>query len=109
MSTSDEIVEYPDVEGEFPGGAKGMKKFLAKNINYPEKAMINGERGRVFVQFTIEKDGSLSDIEVLKRLTKEIDAEAIRVISTMPKWTPAIFKGEYVRAKARIPINFILM
>jgi TonB family protein len=109
VSTSDDIIEYPDVEGQYPGGIKAMKKHLTKNIDYPEQAEIYGDQGKVFIQFVIEKDGSLSNIEVLKGVTKEIDAEAIRVISKMPKWTPAIYEDKYVRARARLPINFILM
>jgi protein TonB len=108
MSISEEIVDYPDIEGRYPGGPKKMKKYIAKNTIYPEKALESGDHGKVFVQFTIEKDGSLSNIEVLKGRTKELDAEAIRVISEMPNWTPAIYEGKYVRAKARLPINYIL-
>ncbi len=108
ISSSDKIVDYPDTEAQFPGGGEGMKKFLAKNIRYPEVSMVNGEQGKVYVQFVIEKDGSLSQIEVLRGVSKAIDKETIRVISTMPKWTPAIYKRKYVRARARIPINYVL-
>lgn len=108
MSESDEIVDYPDIEAQYPGGAEAMKKYLAKNIRYPEVSMVNGEQGKVYVQFVIEKDGSLTQIEVLRGVSEAIDKETIRVISTMPKWTPAIYKRKYVRARARIPINYKL-
>lgn len=108
VSESNEIIDYPDVEAQYPGGAKAMKKFLANNIRYPEVSMDRGDQGKVFAQFVIEKNGTLTNIEVLKGVTKEIDAETIRVISTMPKWTPAIYNRKYVRARARLPINFVL-
>jgi protein TonB len=108
MSDSDEIVDYPDIEAQFPGGAKGMKKYLAKNIRYPEIAMELGDQGKVYIQFVVEKDGSISNVRVMRGVSEAIDAESIRVVSAMPKWTPAIHKRKYVRARCRIPINYIL-
>ncbi|WP_417264936.1 energy transducer TonB [Brumimicrobium sp.] len=108
VSNSDAIVEYPDVEAQYPGGAKAMSKYLANNIKYPEIAMELGDQGRVFVEFVIEKDGSISNVRVLRGVSNEIDAESVRVVSNMKNWTPAIYKRKYVRARARIPINYIL-
>lgn len=104
----DSITELPDVEAQFPGGTQAMMKFFSENIEYPELSTILGDQGRVFVEFVIEKDGSLSNIKILRGVTKEIDSEAIRVIHKMPNWTPAIHNDEIVRARARMPINFIL-
>lgn len=109
MSESDAIIEIPDEESQYPGGVKKMKTYLARNIQYPEVAMQNGDQGKVFVEFVVEKDGSLSNVKVLRGVSKEIDAEAIRVIEAMPKWTPAVHKKKYVRSRARLPINFILV
>lgn len=108
MSESNKIVERPDVEAQFPGGAKGLKRHITKHIQYPEISMEQGEQGKVYVGFTVEKDGSLSDIEVLRGASKALDQEAIRMVSEMPEWTPAIYKGKYVRAKVRFPINYVL-
>lgn len=108
MSESDEIIDYPDKESQFPGGVEAMKKYLAKNINYPEVAMVNGDQGKVFVEFVVEKDGSITNVKILRGVSREIDLEAKRVISQMPKWKPAAQKRKYVRSRARIPINFIL-
>lgn len=85
-----------------------MSKYLANNIKYPEIAMELGDQGRVFVEFVIEKDGSISNVRVLRGVSNEIDAESVRVVSNMKNWTPAIYKRKYVRARARIPINYIL-
>lgn len=104
----DSITEIPDTEAQFPGGTEAMMKFLSENIEYPEISMVLGDQGRVFVQFVIEKDGSLSNIKILRGVTTEIDSEAIRVIHKMPNWTPAIYNDEIVRARATLPINFIL-
>lgn len=102
------IVDYPDKEAEFPGGAAAMKKFLADNIEYPEIAMEMGDQGKVFVEFVVEKDGSITQIKILRGVSSEIDREAKRVVRMMPAWEPAESKGESVRARCRIPINFIL-
>lgn len=102
------IVDYPDQEAEFPGGMAAMKQFLADNIKYPEIAMEMGDQGKVFVEFVVEKDGSISQIKILRGVSKEIDREAKRVVGIMPKWAPAEAKGESVRARCRIPINFVL-
>lgn len=108
FSNSDKIIDFPDIEAEYPGGAEEMKKFLANNIKYPEISMELGDQGRVFIEFIIEKDGSISNVKVLRGVSAEIDAESVRVVSKMKDWTPAIYKRKYVRARARIPINYIL-
>ncbi|MDG0973939.1 MAG: energy transducer TonB [Crocinitomicaceae bacterium] len=102
------IVDYPDQEATFPGGAAAMKQFLADKIKYPEIAMELGDQGKVFIEFVVEKDGSITQIKILRGVSKEIDREAKRVVSSMPKWAPAEAKGEAVRARCRIPISFIL-
>lgn len=85
-------------------------RFLAKNLKYPEEARQNEIRGRVNVQFVVEKDGSLSDIIVLRggELGHGIPEEAIRVISTMPKWKPATQSGKPVRSYFTMPVDFNL-
>lgn len=102
------IVDYPDKEAVFPGGVVAMKKFLAENVVYPEIAMELGDQGRVFVEFVVNRDGSIEQVKILRGVSPEIDREAKRVVRSMPKWEPAESNGEHIRARCRIPINFIL-
>jgi len=93
---------------EFPGGMPELMKFLQENVKYPEEAMKNGIQGRVLIQFIVEKDGSISEAKVIKKVNELLDAEALRVIGEMPKWTPGKQKGEAVRAKFTLPVTFRL-
>ncbi len=93
---------------EFPGGAVEMMKFLNENVKYPEAAEKAGTQGRVVVQFIVEADGSITNVKVLKNVSDEIDAEAVRVIKAMPKWKPGSQKGQPVRVKYTIPVTFRL-
>jgi protein TonB len=103
-----EPVDFPDQEASFPGGDAAMKKFLAENMNYPEMAMELGDEGRVYVEFVVNRDGSIEQVKILKGVSGDIDGEARRVVNSMPQWTPAELNGERVRARCRIPINFKL-
>jgi periplasmic protein TonB len=91
---------------EYVGGPKKLRKFLAANIKYPKTA--GGIYGKVFVSFVVEKDGSLSDIKVVKSLTPETDAEAIRLMQSSPKWKPGIQNNRPVRVQYTMPIPFSL-
>lgn len=102
------IVDFPDKEASFPGGSAAMIKFINEHVKYPEMSQELGDQGRVFVEFVINKDGTIEQVKVLRGISKELDAEAKRVVRSMPKWTPAEAGGERVRARARIPITFIL-
>ena len=93
---------------EFPGGAAGMMKFIAENVKYPEEAYSKGIAGRVLVQFIIEKDGSVTNVKVIKKVNDAIDAEAVRVVKAMPKWKPGKQNGREVRVKYTIPVSFRL-
>ena len=93
---------------EFPGGAVEMMKFLNENVKYPEAAMKAGTQGRVIAQFIVEADGSITNVKVLKNVSDEIDAEAVRVINAMPKWKPGMQSGKAVRVKYTIPVTFRL-
>lgn len=102
------VVDYPDQEATFPNGTDGMKRFLAQNIIYPEISMELGDQGKVFIEFIVEKNGLISQVRILRGVSSEIDAESIRVVRSMPQWSPAESEGEIVRARCRIPINYIL-
>ena len=93
---------------EFIGGEKAMYNYIAKNISYPVKAKEAGVTGRVFVSFIIEKDGSISKVEVMRGIGSGCDKEAVKVISSMPKWKPGKQRGKEVRVQYRMPINFLL-
>lgn len=89
---------------EYPGGMRAGLEFMARNLRYPTKA----REGRVIVQFVVRKDGSLSDFKVLCPVDPWLDAEAIRVISTMPKWKPGMQDGKPVSVKFTLPVTFML-
>ena len=91
---------------EFPGGMEALMKFLSENVCYPEEAYKAGIQGRVVVSFIIEPDGSISNVQVVQGVNDSLDAEAVRVVRTMPKWTPGMEGGEAVRVKYNLPITF---
>jgi len=93
---------------QFPGGMGEAMKFLAKNMKYPISAQQAKIEGRVIVQFVVEKDGSVSDVKVMRGVNSELDAEAIRVVSMMPKWIPGKQRGKAVAVKYTMPIMFRL-
>ena len=93
---------------EFPGGMEALFKYMAENMKYPEDAKKQQVEGRVLVQFIVETDGSVSNTEVLMRVFPSLDAEAVRVISGMPKWIPGKQNGKVVRVKYTIPVSFRL-
>ena len=87
---------------------KELLKFLQDNLKYPESAMKNNVQGRVIVQFVVEKDGTPTEFNVLRAVNPDLDAEALRVLKTMPKWKPGMQKGEVVRVKYTVPVAFRL-
>jgi len=91
---------------EFPGGLEAFYKFLVKNVHYPDAARNNNTSGRVIVQFVVERDGSLSDIKVVRSLGDGCDEEALRVMKLSPRWKPGIQNGNPVRVIYSIPVNF---
>lgn len=95
-----------DTPAEFPGGMTALMKFLYDNIRYPENAYKNDIQGRVIVRFDIQKDGSVTNFKVFKSVDPELDQEAIRVLQTMPKWTPGKVNGEPVASQFNLPVTF---
>ena len=92
----------------FPGGKEALMKFISENVKYPKEAEEKGLQGRVVVRYIIEKDGSISEVEIAKSVNEYLDAEAVRVVNAMPKWKPGKQKGENVRVKYTLPISFRL-
>ena len=103
------IFEVVEQMPEFPnGGMAGLMQYLSKNIKYPTIAQENGTQGRVTVQFVVNRDGSIVDAKVLRGVDPYLDKEAIRVISSMPKWKPGMQRGKAVRVKYTVPVMFRL-
>jgi len=93
---------------EFPGGNDSLKAYIKRNIQYPKEALEKGIEGTVFVTFIVEKDGSVSGVQVLRGIGKGCDKEAMRVIRNMPRWKPGYQRGNPVRVKYHVPIRFKL-
>jgi TonB family protein len=93
VKRAEPIVDFADVEPEFPGGEAEMVKFIQTNVVYPETSREMGEQGTVYVQFVVNADGSISDVVVLKGVSELLDAEAVRLIKLMPNWTPGMQNG----------------
>ena len=108
VPSNDTVFNIVEEMPKFPGGDEAMFKFIAENVKYPEKAKDENISGRVFISFVIEKDGSVSNVKVLRGIGGGCDEEAARVISSMPKWKPGKQKGEFVRVSYQIPIMFKL-
>ncbi len=110
VEEEDDNVVFVVVESmpSFPGGDAALFKYLNDNIKYPVIAQESGIQGRVICQFVVNRDGSIVDIEVVRSVDKSLDAEAIRVIKNMPKWTPGKQRGKTVRVKYTLPVNFRL-
>ena len=103
------VFEVVEIMPEFPdGGMSGLMQFLSKNIQYPINAQKNHTQGRVTVQFVVNKDGSISEPKIIRGVDPDLDGEAIRVISLMPKWKPGMQKDQPVRVKYTVPVMFRL-
>lgn len=100
--------ELPDIEAEFPGGIDALMNFMLENVRYPQSSIEINEQGRVFLSFIVAKDGSISDVKVVKGISDSLNAEAIRVVKSMPNWKPALLADQPVKSIVRIPVNFQL-
>ncbi len=92
----------------FPGGQKAMMEYLMKNIKYPAACQEAGIQGRVIVSFVVNKDGSIQNVEVIRGVHEKLDAEAVRVVKSMPAWSPGEQQGRKVRSKFQLPVFFRL-
>ncbi len=105
---ADGVYQIVEEMPSFPGGETKLMEYIAKNLTYPQEARDKGIDGRVFIGMVIEKDGSVSNVKVLRGIGSGCDEEAVRVIKSMPKWKPGMMKGEPVPVSYQIPINFKL-
>lgn len=106
----DAPVDFRVVEDlpQFPGGAVEFMKWLTKNLKYPSSAQQRKIQGKVVAQFIVNKDGSISDITLVQKVSPELDREALRVLRMMPKWTPGVMDAKPCRTKVCIPVVFKL-
>ena len=105
---NDMVFDVVEVMPQFPGGQIAMLQYLMENIKYPEQAMKKGIQGRVAVRFIVEKDGSISDVKPILSVHPLLNKEAVRVVESMPKWTPGKHNGKPVRVRFNLPVMFKL-
>jgi protein TonB len=102
------ITEFAEVEPSFPGGEAAMMEWIQKTVEYPSLAVEMGEQGIVYVQFVVNKNGSIEQAKVVRGVSDALDAEAVKVVSKMPPWTPGEQAGKKVRCRFTLPIHFRL-
>ena len=110
IESNGNVINYDESEKlpQFVGGTNAFANFLIKNLKYPVKSRNNNIQGIVYISFTVENDGNLSDFKIVKSVDEELDTEALRVIKLSPKWTPAMKKGKPIRSLYSLPISFQL-
>lgn len=104
----EKVFTIVEKDPQFPGGDAARIKYLSENIKYPRMARESGIEGRVFVTFVVEKDGSITGVQVLRGIGGGCDEEALKVVRNMPKWEPGEQRGRPVRVQFNLPINFRL-
>ena len=99
-------VDFAEIEPSFPGGEGAMMMFIQRNVVYPELSVEMGEEGIVYVQFVVNKDGSIEQVDIARGISERLDKEAVKVVKKMPKWTPGEQAGKKVRCRFTLPIKF---
>ena len=102
------IFQVVETQPEFPGGIAELMKYLQKNMRYPKVCKEQGLQGRVIVQFVVNTDSTISDVNVIKPVNPHFDKEALRVVKAMPKWKPGMQRGKPVRVRFTLPVTFRL-
>lgn len=107
--SSDNIIyEIVEENASFPGGDEAFNSWVAQNLKYPAEAIKQGIQGRVFVQFVVNKDGTIDEVKVLRSPDPLLSEEALRIVKSMPNWKPAHQGGKTVRSRFNLPIMFSL-
>lgn len=106
--SDDQVFTVVETDPEFPGGMEALYQYIANNIQYPQLARDNGIYGKVYLTFVIEKDGRITNIKILRDIGGGCGAEAVRVVKSMPRWTPGKQQGKPVRVQFNLPVNFNL-
>lgn len=107
-TTQKQVFAVADQMPEFPGGEGEFRNFLAKSVKYPAEAVKKGITGKVYVSFVVEKDGTIANVTIARGIHSALDAEALRVVDSMPKWTPGKKDGIEIPVQFTVPINFML-
>lgn|SRR5574344_1063229 len=102
------IFVYVEQAPEFPGGKEALSNFLTQEVHYPLEALQKGIEGTVFLRFVVEKNGSISQVKVVKEVGGGCTEEAIRVVEKMPRWKPGTQNGKPVRVQFTLPLKFQL-
>src|SRR5258705_4606801 len=105
---TDSIFFLTEVMPQFPGGDNGLFQYLKKNVVYPALAKVQKTQGRVYIEFIVERDGSVSHVKVTRGIGGGCDQEAVRVVAQMPKWAPGKMKDNPVRVQYTLPVKFTL-
>ena len=105
---NDMVFDVVEVMPQYPGGQIAMMKYIMENMKYPKQAMKEGIQGRVAVRFIVEKDGSISDVKPILSVHPLLNKEAVRVVKSMPKWSPGKQNGKPVRVRFNVPVMFKL-
>lgn len=105
---SNKVFDVVEEMPHFPGGPAALQAFLSSNTKYPVVAQENGVQGRVIVSFVVERDGSITDVKVVRSVDPSLDREATRVVRSMPRWSPGKQNGSAVRVKYTVPVVFRL-
>ena len=103
-----DVFTLVDEMPEYPGGVAALRDFLSHTVKYPQDAIKKGIQGKVYVNFVVEKDGSVGAVKIAKGVSPELDAEAIRVVKLLTNWKPGKQKGDVVRVSYTVPIKFAL-
>lgn len=106
--STEKVYEEVEQMPEYPGGNLELRKYISNTLRYPVLAQSNGTQGKVLVSFVIGKDGSVKNTEIERGVDTSLDAEALRVVNSLPKWKPGKEKGKKVAVHFTMPINFIL-
>ncbi|XOV66719.1 MAG: energy transducer TonB [Fluviicola sp.] len=104
-----ECIYLPSEDASYNGGRKAMLDFIRENCVYPLEARKQGIEGKVWVQFIVNHDGSLVDVEVIQKVHPLLDAEALRLVKSMPNWKNEILHGKDVRTRVQLPIDFVIL
>ena len=107
-ATDDKVYEVCEQMPIFEGGDAALLKYLRENLKYPDKTKDRGVQGRLVIGFIVEKDGSLTDVKVLRPVDIDLDAEVLRLVKGMPKWIPGRHNGQRVRVRHLLPIHICL-
>ena len=108
MEENLEVFDIVEKMPVFPGGQTALVQYIASHLKYPTVAQENGIQGRVLVSFVVGEDGYVEDVQVIKGVEPMLDKEAVRVIQSLPRWTPGNQQGKPVRVKYTVPVTFAL-